>query len=110
MGGLECPLSDRGSTRIFGKDESRDRNPERAQGVENMGKFTFTVDCDCNLKSIAKKTNRETKAEVIRDALTLYEFLLGEYSKEGRKIFIGKELKEAHELKISCFPQHKNKE
>ena len=68
-----------------------------------MARFHCSIDDPTELESVASKTNRSTKSEVVRDALTLYRYLLFEHER-GNKIFVGASFDDTYELKVSSFP------
>lgn len=69
-----------------------------------MVRFLFSIGGGYpDLKSLAEKTGRSTEEEVIRDAMTLYQYLLLSHE-SGVKIFVGKNCGDVSELKIACFP------
>lgn len=62
-------------------------------------KFQADRDDDEVLDYMKRETKRDNKYEVIRDALSLYQFLI-EQIKNGNKIYIGQNNKMAGELKV----------
>lgn len=61
-------------------------------------KYEFSLDDDNETLTLLRiKTKRKNREQVIRDALSLYQFLIKQIE-EDQKIYIGKERKDANEL------------
>ena len=77
--------------------------PVRESEEETMGEFLFSID-DQNkvLKLLAKATGRSRRADVVRDALAVYQYLAGR-AMEGQRIFLGEDKENATELDITTF-------
>ena len=54
-----------------------------------MAKFNFIIDDDRVLNELMDRTNRQSKADVVRDALALYNYL-ARRTAEGDKILLQK--------------------
>jgi hypothetical protein len=67
-----------------------------------MARFNFIVHDDTGLGDLAKVTRRQTKAEVVRDALSLYQYLT-ERVQAGDRIFLGKDPQHIIELAVTTL-------
>jgi hypothetical protein len=67
-----------------------------------MAKFNFTVDDDNQLESIGQVTGRKKKADVVRDALSVYAYLVTRI-REGDRLFVGRDHATARELAVSTL-------
>jgi hypothetical protein len=67
-----------------------------------MARFNFLVDDDTALDSLVKVTNRSSKADVVRDALSLYKYLADRIV-EGDRIFLGKDPSTIRELAVTTL-------
>lgn len=67
-----------------------------------MARFNFVVDNDEVLTDLMSKTRRGSKADVVRDALSLYQFLLKK-TESGQKIYVGSDKDKAAELMVTTF-------
>lgn len=64
----------------------------------------FTIEDDKGLDRIKTATQRQSRAEVVRDALSLYEHLLLRRT-AGEKLFVGPNRKDAAEFCVTTFEQ-----
>lgn len=67
-----------------------------------MARFNFTIDDATGLDDLAQETGRRSKADVVRDALALYEYLL-ERHKKGQVMFLGVNKEDATEFHVTTF-------
>jgi hypothetical protein len=67
-----------------------------------MSKFNFTIDDASLLENLGSVTGRRKKADVVRDALSVYGYLVGRI-REGDRLFVGREHATARELAISTL-------
>ena len=51
-----------------------------------MAQFNFTLENDAALTELQKHTNRSNKADVVRDALSLYQYLV-KCTEDGDRIY-----------------------
>ena len=73
-----------------------------------MGRFNFVIDDDTDLDEVAKETGRSSKADVVRDALAFYQYVLRRLSK-GDKMFLGPDGKNVTELAVTTFEKVQRK-
>lgn len=66
-----------------------------------MAKFQFLIDDDRNLERARRLTNRGSQAEVVRDAITFYEYALRRILR-GEKFYVRKG-KKYRKLEVSTF-------
>lgn len=67
-----------------------------------MKKFVFTIDDDTSLNKVRVATERKTNAEVVRDALSLYQMLYARV-RAGEHIYLGKDAFSVAELNVTTF-------
>jgi hypothetical protein len=67
-----------------------------------MARFNLIVDDDAPLEDLARDTRRSSKADVVRDALSLYQFLLRK-AQDGERIFVGPDKEQAAEVAVTTF-------
>jgi len=53
-----------------------------------MSRFNFVVDDDAGLNELVLLTKRSSKADVVRDALSLYQYLVRRV-RRGDRIYVG---------------------
>jgi len=67
-----------------------------------MAKFNFMVDDDKALEELARITGRAKKADVVRDSLSVYQFLVKRIQ-EGDRIYLGHDKEHASELLVTTL-------
>jgi hypothetical protein len=67
-----------------------------------MARFNFTIEDETGLGELASLSGRRSKADVVRDALSLYEHLMNRRI-AGDKIFIGPNRMEASEFHVTTL-------
>ena len=67
-----------------------------------MARFNFTIPDDGALDELQRQTQRVTKAEVVRDALAVYQMLLDRV-RNGERIYLGRTKEDATELTITSL-------
>jgi hypothetical protein len=67
-----------------------------------MSRFNFVVDDDSALNNLVSLTRRSSKADVVRDALSLYQYLIRRVQR-GDRIFIGKDPQTVVELAVTTL-------
>jgi hypothetical protein len=67
-----------------------------------VARFNFSLDDDAMLENLQKLTKRTSKADVIRDALSLYNYLAGK-TVEGDSLFLGTSAKDVREVAVTTL-------
>lgn len=67
-----------------------------------MAKYSVEFADDSALNAIKRITKRAEKSDVVRDALSLYQYLLRR-TQNGEKIYAGKDAQNIVELDITTF-------
>jgi hypothetical protein len=67
-----------------------------------MARFNFSLDDDAMLDNLQRLTKRTSKADVVRDALSLYNYLIGK-SVEGESLFLGREPGHVREVTVTTI-------
>lgn len=73
-----------------------------------MSEFNFSIDNDSAIENLRRVTKRSSKAEVVRDALSVYGYLTSLVI-DGEQLFVGKSAQEARELIITTLENIKTK-
>jgi hypothetical protein len=67
-----------------------------------MTRFNFTIPDDGALDELQRATRRNSKADVVRDALAVYQLLVNR-ARDGQKFFVGRDREHAAELTITSL-------
>lgn len=69
-----------------------------------MSRYRFLIDDDSVIEKLANDTKRRKKADVMRDAISVYQYLAGRVA-EGCRIYIGEDKNMAAELAITTLEE-----
>jgi hypothetical protein len=72
-------------------------------GGADVQRFNFSLDDASVLDEIQSMTHRNSKAEVLRDAIALYRFLVTRVVRDGNNLYLGPNANEVKELAVTTL-------